>query len=218
MKLRNNRGAFSEKKLRGVSSRVFPFSQYINKGQIAKNLLELQQPYFISLSKHFEKKEHKKTSAETIEQHLLLLMKTMNTVAPLLALTFLAWTSAKSLSIPDVLRAVEDADDGNFEIVIRRKRTAEFVPSDESHSIDHVSHRHKRSKNDDVDDKKSHKSHQHGHGCCNQCCCSCTGCKKGSGQEDSDDGSDSKKTSNENSDASNNSGSNEDDSGMGTLR
>lgn len=56
MKLRNNRGAFSEKKLRGVSSRVFPFSQYINKGQIAKNLLELQQPYFFSLSKHSEKR------------------------------------------------------------------------------------------------------------------------------------------------------------------
>lgn len=47
----------------------------------------------------------------------------MKIILALLALTFLALTSAKKLSILDVLRAVEDAGDGNFEIVLRRKRT-----------------------------------------------------------------------------------------------
>lgn len=69
----------------------------------------------------------------------------MKIILALLALTFLALTSAKKLSILDVLRAVEDAGDGNFEIVLRRKRTVDHVPSVKPYSLDHVRHRHKRS-------------------------------------------------------------------------
>lgn len=69
----------------------------------------------------------------------------MKIILALLALTFLALTSAKILSILDVLRAVEDAGDGNFEIVLRRKRTVDHVPSVKPYSLDHVRHRHKRS-------------------------------------------------------------------------
>lgn len=74
--------------------------------------------------------------------HFSLMMKT---IVALLVLTFLALTSAKKLSILDVLRTVKHAGDGDFEIVLRRKRNVDQLPGVKPYYFDHDSHRHKRS-------------------------------------------------------------------------
>lgn len=62
----------------------------------------------------------------------------------LLVLAVVALTSAKSVSIPNVLHEFEDLGDGSYEIVIRRKRNVELNPDVPSPSHDNFSHRQKR--------------------------------------------------------------------------
>lgn len=62
----------------------------------------------------------------------------------LLVLAVVALTSAKSVSIPNVLREFEDLGDGSYEIVIRRRRNVELNPDVPSPSHDNFSHRQKR--------------------------------------------------------------------------